>query len=417
MENMNVHQQVFALSLMSNLAQGNTGTQADLQTALEQGLPRALRYLPGKWHIVWGPVVWKEAPDQATTGPDHVWFVARNSELAFTDGHTQDTYVLAIAATATKYNWIDNNAAVAAVVDFNQWVSKWVSSGEVTAPETVDPTVSDAAYISYGTARGVYKLASVAPPFSAVGGGVPLRSFWASFPASSQAKVIVTGHSLGGALSPTLALSLLESQAFTSFPPENILTYPTAGPSPGNLTFAKQFSERFPKVPGPRYEVWNCNIVNLRDIVSQAWCTSEKASPKQNLKNIPAIYGLPEIPEVNFGVQIAKQLAEASQILYFPLQAQQFKGMPPPTAPADMREFLNFTRHQHLQEFLNLFDIAVPQALTGEEWGVQRMTPEEVVKTRPVMNVVIAPNLLDNPSDEPQEKEDYSAITALCETF
>ncbi|KDN32911.1 hypothetical protein RSAG8_14002, partial [Rhizoctonia solani AG-8 WAC10335] len=35
------------------------------------------------------------------------------------------------------------------------------------------------------------------------------------------------------------------------------------------------------------------------------------------------------------------------------------------------------------------------------------MTPEEVVKTRPVMNVVIAPNLLDNLSDEPQEKEDY----------
>ncbi|KAJ1303077.1 hypothetical protein OPQ81_011278 [Rhizoctonia solani] len=329
-----------------------------------------------------------------------------------------DTYVLSVAATATKYNWVKNNASVSTVVDFNQWVNKWVSGGGVTIPEQVDSPISDTAYISYGTALGVYQLASVAPPMSAAAGGVPLRSYWAGFSESPETKVISTGHSLGGALSPTLALGLLESQAFTAFSPTNILTYPTAGPSPGNFTFAKQFSEKFPRVPGSRYEVWNCNIVNLYDIVTQAWCTSEKASPKQNLNNIPAIYGLPVIPEVQLGVRLASMLASASQILYFPLPSQQFTGTLPPTVPKNMDEFLKLVRNQHIQEFIHLFDIAIPQVLTGEELGVQRMTPQESEKTQPVMNVVMAANILANHRDGlPREDEDYSKITALCAVF
>ncbi|CCO31144.1 hypothetical protein BN14_05178 [Rhizoctonia solani AG-1 IB] len=171
---MNAHQQVFALSLMSNLAQEYKGTQENLQSALEAQLPLVLSQLAGEWRIVWGPVVWKENPKDKTTGPDHVWFVARNPQLEFANGQKQDTYVIAIAATATEYNWLTNNAGVTRVVDFNQWVS----GGIATPPKVADTTTSTpgTAFISYGTALGVYRLASVAPPISAAGRNLPLIS-------------------------------------------------------------------------------------------------------------------------------------------------------------------------------------------------------------------------------------------------
>ncbi|CAE7113549.1 unnamed protein product [Rhizoctonia solani] len=153
-----------------------------------------------------------------------------------------------------------------------------------------------------------------------------------------------------------MALALVESRAFAKFPPSNILVYPTAGPAIGNLVFSELFSKRFPKVPGESYQVWNCMIVNLLDPIAQPWCTSKEKSPKQNLHNIPDIFGksAPPIPEVLTGVNLGQYLANASTITYIPIQAAWFEGTPPSSPPADLGGFLALTWPQHTDELLNL---------------------------------------------------------------
>ena len=59
-----------------------------------------------------------------------------------------------------------------------------------------------------------------------------------------NSQVIVAGHSLGGALSPMVALALKEK--FSSF---TVKTYPSAGPTPGDQTFATYMVNTLPPSP------------------------------------------------------------------------------------------------------------------------------------------------------------------------
>ncbi|CAE6402408.1 unnamed protein product [Rhizoctonia solani] len=408
----NAHQQVFSLSLMTSVVREIKGTQAKIQSEVEKKLPEVLSRLPG-WQIAWGPVVWKHRPDDSSSGPDHVLFVARHPHFALSNGERRETYVLAIAGSVTRYNWVTNNGRVNAVVDFHRWLER----GITTPPQPDASPSPENCYIAIGTALGVYRLSTVAPPPSAVSPGVEIPAYWASFPESPNTRVILTGHSLGAALSSTLALGLLESRAFAKFSPSNILVYSTAGPAIGNLVFAKLFSKRFPKISGPRYEVWNSMIVNLRDPVSQAWCTSEKASPKQNMNNIPTIYGEPAIFDILVGVAVGRALANCSLITYMPLQAAWFEGTPPSSSPTSREEFLEIVWEQHTGEFLKLLEIKRPQVqvLTGEEMGLQRMSSLEVICSEPVISELIVQ--IEAQEGEENASEDYKCVQALSADF
>lgn len=382
----NAYQQVFGLSLISNSLRKHKGTQADLQAACEAKLPALLKKeLQDQWEITWGPVVWKHDPHDFTKGPDHIWFVARNPSLKFADGEHRDTYVASIAGSATIYNWFDN-FRVNQVVDF----PNWLKNGLVSPPLPATSPSRNGCYIALGTARGVYRLATVTPPQSAAGSGVPLPTYWSSFPPSAHTKVIFTGHSLGAALSPTLALGLLNSLAFIKFSPENILLYPTAGPNTGNWQFVQQLQTAFPKTPGPRYEVWNCNIVNNLDIVSQAWCTSAVASPEQNMDNIPSIYGHPLLWSVKTAVKESKARANASRVIYMPFQPLRFEGTPPSSPHNTISEFLDRAWEQHTDEFGKRFGIVIPPVHMEEEEGVVKMTRAEVISTEPIFNDIVS---------------------------
>lgn len=59
--------------------------------------------------------------------------------------------------------------------------------------------------------------------------------------ADSSATLVFTGHSLGGALSPTLALSV-DTTGWG-----RVLVYPSAGATPGDNDFANLFRSRFPR--------------------------------------------------------------------------------------------------------------------------------------------------------------------------
>ena len=155
------------------------------------------------------------------------------------------------------------------------------------------------------------------PSSGAASASLTLHEFLSGIPASSLTRLVFTGHSLGGVLSPTLALALVTSGALKA----EALVYPIAGPSPGNGSFANLFSHE--------YAVWNTNIINSLDIVPQVWCTKPEDSPSQNLDNISPIYGSPVLPTIEWGIAFLRAKANLVDTVYMPLQSRIISGGSP----------------------------------------------------------------------------------------
>jgi hypothetical protein len=113
--------------------------------------------------------------------------------------------------------------------------------------------------------------------------------------ASGPVEVVVTGHSKGGALAPTLALALAQSQGSEHIPrgrrwdPHERATvhcYAYAGPTAGNAAFA-DLSDR---VIGA-----NCHrIANRLDMAPHAWMTRVSAGEKGLfIDDLPDLYPAP----------------------------------------------------------------------------------------------------------------------------
>ncbi|KAF8752302.1 Lipase (class 3) [Rhizoctonia solani] len=385
----NAHQQVFRLSLFANIVREIKGDLDSIQIELENRLPVAVNQVPG-WKVVWGPVAWKHKPDDTKTGADHVSFVARHPNLVYSNGEEKETYVFAVAGSVSEYNWVINNARVDSVVDLHKWLEK----GITTAPKRdLSPSLGNA-YISYGTAVGVYRLATAVPPKTSGSPGVELASYWAGFPESPNTRVIFAGHSLGAALTSTLALSLLESRAFAKFPASNILVYPSAGPAVGNITFARLFAKN--------QSSRSClsGVVQLEAYI-----------PEQNLDNIPTLYGEP-IKEIVSGVNMGKVLAALSTVTYMPIQAVRFHGDPPATSPSTQKEFFDIVWYQHLEEYLKFIGIDAPESqLLVKDAGVGKMSNEEVTSCEPVIaELFVLPKTQEGAVDA---AEDYKSLQAL----
>ncbi len=321
----NIHQQVLGLSLHSNHIGGKTGSLKALQDEINKALPKLISRL-GTWKVAWGPVVWKNATSTDNEGPDNVWYVAYNGA---------DTYVVAIAGTATssKYDWLQEDGAVDTVVDLLAWIKSGLDKPFESLKHVND---GDAAYISSGTALGLNALLNNAPQSTSLGGSTALLAdFLGALPTTS--KIIFTGHSLGGALSPALAVTLSNSR-LTNVPKGNVFTYPSAGPSIGNARFVALFEEAFPATPNPLdYQSWNRNLVNTLDPVPLAWCTNKGLEPIQNLRQIPSLYdpGNDCKNALTFITDFMTRHSTESGVVYRPLPANSFT--PPPGADGQPR--------------------------------------------------------------------------------
>jgi len=341
------------LSLAADLVNDFKGTERFLQKALQLRLTAVLP--PTGWKVVWGPVVWKHEPTKEidTTGPDNSWYVAFHPGLKFEDGSVHPVHAIAIASTPheSEYVWINENFAVNSVADFDAWVAGGIEKKPVTVPAThIQPGTP---YIATGTVNTVHLLLTTPAPEGAAGAGTTLLDFINNVYSSGNSRLITTGHSLGGALASSLALALVRDEK-VKVSADRTLTYPTASPSPGNTEFTTQFTATFParKALGARsYQGWNLNLVNTLDIVPQAWCPSKQISPKQNLGNIPPIYGEPVLPEVLGFTIVAAVHALSSGTVYFPLPSQYFSGPPPSATPESVEKFLQIATLQHTDAY------------------------------------------------------------------
>ena len=358
---LDVFQQVFSLSLAANRVNDIPGDQASLQQCLQGILTSEIPKIGADWQLVWGPAVFKTKPEDPKSGPENSWYVAFHPHLRFEDDSVHPTYVIAIAGTprGSIRVWLKEDLAVNAVVDFKTWVDGGIQKAPAVQRRFVS-WIRKGTYIASGTVNAVHKLFTTPAPAGAESVGSTLLDYITKQDKSTSHRIIVTGHSLGGVLAPSLALALLLDRSILA---DRILTYPIAGPSPGNKRFAELFAKNMPprKSDGAAsYQGWNLNLVNQLDVVPQAWCISSQASKEQNLGNIPTLYGKPAMNVVRVATWVATFWSLMSWRLYKPLPAQYFKGTTPPAAPATMGEFEDVVLQQHWKSYFKEVGIPLP---------------------------------------------------------
>jgi hypothetical protein len=254
-------QQVFALSMASNLAMDRSGSPGKLQEILADGIKSLLNdniiqtNMPG-WSVVWGPCVWQaELSDKCD-----------QAMVVFSNGSTD---VVAIAATnsASWYDWL-------------------IEDANVTIKQPVAwPGAPAGCWISDGTLIGIDRLLGMPfKPFT----GPTLIDFLKDRPGADKKRTLIfTGHSLAGALSPTLPLLLFTKVGLDMNAWKEVKVYPSAGYSPGNDKFAAFFQSKFPpsnQQGGNSFQVWNQLVWNTHDVVPRAWDTS-------TLTGLTTLYG------------------------------------------------------------------------------------------------------------------------------
>lgn len=240
---LNIRQQMATLAFLSYLGGDLKGSDDKVEQTLVPCMQTALaaNELVDGWSLVWGPAVYKFSIADLD---DNMMYVVRD------EGNPAH---LAIVVRGTNpkalLDWLVEDLDV---VDQVTWES---------GPQ---PT---AAKISKAISEGLLHLQTMTPV------GAPQQTL--SDFLAEQAKrypvlqIDVTGHSLGGALSPVLALWLADTEKewnrnWSPTQGAQFAVYPLAGPTPGNSDFATYYDSR---LGGTRTD----RMHNPYDIVPLAW--------------------------------------------------------------------------------------------------------------------------------------------------
>lgn len=314
-----LEQQVFSLNILSNMGASFNG-KGNLQDSARDAINKILsdtivkQYL-GNWKVVWGPVV-NSHNDTARNG----MFIAQKAST--------DTFVVAIAGTdaVSYYEWFFE--------DFDVIPVPW------------DPLhIKEKGLVSGGTMTGFLTLDQM------VSGGLHAREFLVNQARIfKNAQIWVTGHSLGGALSPAYALYLRDNM--TKWVPGSqavINCLPVAGATPGDSTFNAYYKQQ---MGATTTRVWN-----TRDLVPH-WFETDM------LERVPYLYGdsVPALsPDlVKFANEFAKKTAPLHYTQFHP--ADSFTSAiytldTLPKLPKPDTSFFAQALYQHIPAYGVYFDI------------------------------------------------------------
>lgn len=326
-------QQVFCLNILSNIGASFNG-KGNLQDSAKAAITKVLadtgvQRIIGNWELVWGPVV-NSHKDTARNG----MFIARKAST--------DTFVVAIAGTdaVSLYEWIFE--------DFDVIPVPW------------DPLhIKEKGLVSGGTMTGFLTLDLM------VSGGLPAREFLANqVKASKNAQIWVSGHSLGGALSPVFALFLHDNMK-KWVPGSNVTIncLPVAGATPGDSTFNAYYKQQ---MGATTTRVWN-----TRDLVPHGFETDM-------LQRIPYMYGdsVPPLPAdlVKFVNEFAKKTAPLHYTQFHP--ADSFTSAiyimdTLPKVPKPDTSFFAQALYQHIPAYGEYFNILSYQQTVQRVLGLK----------------------------------------------
>ncbi|KAF4555021.1 Hypothetical protein D9617_3g020900 [Elsinoe fawcettii] len=317
------------------------------------------------WELVWGPKVFKEESSPLEAGLDNAWFITRCKNAVFSDG-TFDTVLISIAGTAvfSSTDWTVQDFGVNNVVNYDNWTGKWNNPPIKDPAMTQNPTTSGP-WTAYGTSHGVFNLVTQKDH-----SGTTILDYLTNN-VQGNVRLVVTGHSLGGALSPALAFGLQNSGLLKiTNPTTNVRVMPSAGATPGDDAFRTQYKGYFAvKQDGDKsYQVWNADWYNTLDIVPQAW--DDETGVPRSLNNILDIYGTIKDPNVIKQIQPwitkAENQAGSSGILYRPIDGQSFTGTAV-DVPTSIVDFLIKAAKQHTTEYTKQLGL---QDAVGELYDV-----------------------------------------------
>ncbi len=257
-------QQVFCLNWLANVAASKIGTAAQLTQFANSTVTQVLanstvQGLIGTWTPVWGPLVTEPTSGPFTQVAGNTMFVAQQPGE---NGGT--TYVVAIAGTnpVSVYGWVGEDFDVVNTLPWSQALADTFTGGGINSDTTLP-------LISQGTANGLNALLKVMTDTAHGGSLMAFLTQAVESAPSGPLEIIVTGHSLGGALSASLALYLADLQGVSGGWDPNyraiVSSLPSAGAPPGNDVFAAHYDA----VLGPRTNrVWNA-----LDVIPHAWET------------------------------------------------------------------------------------------------------------------------------------------------
>lgn len=338
----NTIQQVFAMNLFSNFASNKKGSAQELTYDLTVILSKLLsntemRGYIGTWEVVWGPVVGTYGHDEKSGVSSNALFVATNN---------QGIYVVATAGTnpISTFGWFTEDFDVRTMV-------VWDGFDDTT----------DAPRIASGTNIGLQYLIGMTDKSNRT----LMQFLQDTFNLVNTPKqLIVTGHSLGGALSSVLALTL--NSNLTTFNPAQTVTVsavPTAGATPGNKAFSEYFSSQL----GSR----TVRFWNKLDPVPHAW-------QADMIETIPFLFYPYLVPNPLVQSLAALALEQSLQGTQTNLQGGRYTQLQPQTPPLPGQVNIGLTAPLTAAQVAEVFiDIGAKKILT--RFGVSGIIADAVI--------------------------------------
>lgn len=285
---------MFEVSRISTLVNNNRWSVQDLSAAAYDRINVALgkvsasqQYpqVQGDLELVWGPAFkMTDEPDVPTTVPSNTYLsmalqMSNYQEAGMNATALNTMYVARDRATATYYVGIAGTNSISVP----NWILEDFQVGALATPWANPSSVPAGAQVFAGTALGLSFLQEITPLAGMPGAGQSIAQFLQSERDSQQSgggisAVRVSGHSLGGALSPVLALWLQDEVLPTTV---NVTANIYAGATPGNAAFQQYYNSR----PLAQYTQV---VDNSLDMVPHAWGADTLAAiPSLYEANIP----------------------------------------------------------------------------------------------------------------------------------